>query len=148
MSDSVWPHRWQPTRLPSLGFSRQEYWSMLPFPAPVHESEKWKWSRSVMADSLWPHGLSPTRLLCPWDFPGKSTGVGCHCLLQSDGRTTKLISKSSVFHVFSSFCLCSGRILSLNLFIYIFQQLYFISNSYLIFFCFSKCCLIVNFLLH
>ena len=24
----------------------------------------------------------PTRLLCPWDFPGKSTGVGCHFLLQ------------------------------------------------------------------
>ena len=22
------------------------------------------------------------RLLCPWDFPGKSTGVGCHCLLR------------------------------------------------------------------
>ena len=28
------------------------------------------------------HGLSPTRLLCPWDFPGKSTRVGCHFLLQ------------------------------------------------------------------
>ena len=28
------------------------------------------------------HGLQPTRLLHPWDFPGKSTGVGCHCLLQ------------------------------------------------------------------
>ena len=28
------------------------------------------------------HGLQPTRLLRPWDFPGKSTGVGCHCLLQ------------------------------------------------------------------
>ena len=28
------------------------------------------------------HGLQPTRLLCPWDFPGKSTGVGCHFLLQ------------------------------------------------------------------
>ena len=28
-----------------------------------------------------PHGLQPTRLLHPWDFPGKSTGVGCHCLL-------------------------------------------------------------------
>jgi len=27
-----------------------------------------------------PHGLQPTRLLCPWDFPGKSTGVGCPCL--------------------------------------------------------------------
>ena len=29
-----------------------------------------------------PHGLQPTRLLCPWDFPGKDTGVGCHFLLQ------------------------------------------------------------------
>ena len=28
------------------------------------------------------HGiLQPTRLLRPWDFPGKSTRVGCHCLL-------------------------------------------------------------------
>ena len=67
--------------LPSLGFSRQEHWSGLPFPSPMHESEKWKWSRSVMSDCLWPHGLQPTRLLHPWDFPGKSTGVGCHYLL-------------------------------------------------------------------
>ena len=35
-----------------------------------------------MSNSLRPHGLQPTRLLRPWDFPGKSTGVGCHCLLQ------------------------------------------------------------------
>ena len=41
---------------------------------------KVKWSRSVMSDSLWLHGLQPTRFLHPWDFPGKSTGVGCHCL--------------------------------------------------------------------
>ena len=34
-----------------------------------------------MSDSSRPHGLQPTRLLRPWDFPGKSTGVGCHCLL-------------------------------------------------------------------
>ena len=27
------------------------------------------------------NGRQPTRLLCPWDFPGKSTGVHCHCLL-------------------------------------------------------------------
>jgi len=67
---------------PSLGFSRQEHWSGLPFPSPVHKSEKWKWSHSVMSDSLGPHGLQPTRLLYPWDFPGKSTGVGCHCLLR------------------------------------------------------------------
>ena len=31
---------------------------------------------------LWPHELQPTRLLCPWNFPGKSTGVGDHFLLQ------------------------------------------------------------------
>ena len=66
---------------PSLGFSRQEHRSGLPFPSPMHESEKWKWSRSVMSDSSRPHGLHPTRLLPPGDFPGKSTGVGCHCLL-------------------------------------------------------------------
>ena len=68
--------------LPSLGFSRQEHWSGLPFPSPMHASEKWKWRRSVVSDSSRSHGLQPTRLLHPWDFPGKSTGVGCHCLLQ------------------------------------------------------------------
>ena len=41
-----------------------------------------KWSFSVMSDFLQPHGLLPTRLFCPWDFPGKSTGVGCYFLLQ------------------------------------------------------------------
>ena len=61
---------------PSLGFSRQEHWSGLPFPSPMHESEKLKWSCSVMSNSSRPHGLQPTRLLHPWDFPGKSTGVG------------------------------------------------------------------------
>ena len=50
----------------------------------MQESEKRKWSRSVMLDSSGPHGLQPTRLLPPWDFPGKSTGVGCHCLLQPE----------------------------------------------------------------
>ena len=34
-----------------------------------------------MSDSSRPHGLQSTRFLRPWDFPGKSTGVGCHCLL-------------------------------------------------------------------
>ena len=62
---------------PSLGFSRQEDWSGLPFPSPIHESEKWKWSRSVVSDPQRPHGLQPTRLLCPWDFPGKSPDHSC-----------------------------------------------------------------------
>ena len=34
-----------------------------------------------MSNSLQPRGLQPTRHLHPQDFPGKSTGVGCHCLL-------------------------------------------------------------------
>ena len=47
----------------------------------VKANFKWKLG-SVMSDSLQPHGLQPTRLLRPQDFPGKSTGVGCHFLLQ------------------------------------------------------------------
>ena len=35
-----------------------------------------------MPDSVQPHGLQPDRFFCPWDFPGKNTGVGCHFLLQ------------------------------------------------------------------
>ena len=35
----------------SLGFSRQEHWSGLPIPSPMHESEKWKWRHSVVPDS-------------------------------------------------------------------------------------------------
>ena len=57
---------------PSLGFSRQEHWSGLPFPSPMHETEKWS------------HSVVDCRLLHLWDFPGKSTGVGCHCLLLTD----------------------------------------------------------------
>ena len=37
---------------------------------------------SVVSDSVRPHRRQPTRLLCPWDSPGKNTGVGCHFLLQ------------------------------------------------------------------
>ena len=62
-----------PPASPSLGFSRQEHWSGLPFPSPVHESEKWKWSRSVVSDSSHPmdcslpgssaHGIFQARVL-------------------------------------------------------------------------------------
>ena len=50
---------------PSLGFSRQEHWSGLPFPSPMHESEKGKWSHSVVSDSSRPHGLQPTQAPVP-----------------------------------------------------------------------------------
>ena len=35
-----------------------------------------------MSESVRPHRWQPTRLSCPWDSPGKNTGVGCHFLLQ------------------------------------------------------------------
>ena len=36
---------------------------------------------SVVSNSVQPYGLQPIRLLCPWDSPGKNTGVGfCACL--------------------------------------------------------------------
>ena len=35
-----------------------------------------------MSDSVQPHRRQPTRLSCPWDSPGKNTGVGCHFPLQ------------------------------------------------------------------
>ena len=35
-----------------------------------------------MSDSLWPHGLQPSKFLCPWEFPGNTTGVCSHFLLQ------------------------------------------------------------------
>ena len=38
---------------------------------------------SVVSNSVRPHRWQPTRLLHPWDFPSKSTRVGCHCLLLS-----------------------------------------------------------------
>ena len=48
------------------------------------------------------HGLSPARLLCPWDSPGKNTGVGCHFLflgkmLVGDKTTFKYICRNWPF---------------------------------------------------
>ena len=44
------------------------------------------WSRSVIS-TLGSYGLQSIRLLCPWDFPGKNTGVGSHSLLQANFLT-------------------------------------------------------------
>ena len=104
-----------------MGFSWQGYWSGLSFPSPGDlpdpeiepGSPAWQTDSlptelrgkpffpyaacqvaSVVSDSVQPHGLQPTRLLRPWDSPGKSTGVGCHFLLQcmkveSDSEVTQ-----------------------------------------------------------
>ena len=47
-----------------------------------------------MSDSVRPHRRQPTRLPCPWDSPGKNTGVGCHFLLQC----IKVKSESEAAH--------------------------------------------------
>src|SRR5574340_1477486 len=52
-----------------------------------------------MSNSVRPHGLQPTRLLCPWNSPGKNTGLGCHFLLQcmkveSESEVTSVVSDS------------------------------------------------------
>ena len=45
---------------------------------------------SVMSNSWWPQGLKLARLLCPWNFPGKNTGLGCHFLCQGIIPTQEL----------------------------------------------------------
>ena len=55
----------------------------------------------VVSNSLRFHGLQPARLLCPWDFPGKNTGVGGHFLLQrifpTQGSNSGLLYGGQIF---------------------------------------------------
>ena len=64
-------------------------------------------SHSVLSNSLRSHGLEPTRLLCPWDSPGKNTGVGCHfflspkrlmkvCKIKNDNRNKASLKSEEV----------------------------------------------------
>ena len=84
-----------------MGFSRQEYWSGLPFPSlgdlpdPLIEPRSptlqadWEGTQflvsvscSIPLNSLQLHGLQLDRIFYPWDSPGKNMGVSCHSLLQ------------------------------------------------------------------
>ena len=49
---------------------------------PAGDSRQWVSEVAQSSPTLRPHGLQTPRLLCPWDSPGKNTGVGCHFLLQ------------------------------------------------------------------
>ena len=64
--------------IPGILQARTLKWVVVSF--SNHESEKWKWSCSVMSDSATPW-TAAYMLLRPWDSPGQSTGVGFHCLL-------------------------------------------------------------------
>ena len=63
----------------SLGFSRQEYWNGLPFPSPTYACMLSHFSRIQLCATP---QTAAHQALCPWDSPGKNTGVGCHFLLQ------------------------------------------------------------------
>ena len=93
------------------GIFQAKYWSGVPLPSPMTNLDSILKSRDITLPSkvclvkatvfpvvmyrcaaaaakslqscptLWSHRQQPTRLLRPWDSPGKSTGVGCHCLL-------------------------------------------------------------------
>ena len=77
----------------------------------MHESEKWKGSCSVVSDPQRSHGLQPTRLLHPWDFPGKSTGVGCHCLFRYLGEGVGICRNWVMAH-FLTFMVSLGTIMA------------------------------------
>ena len=68
---------------------------------------------SVMSDSLGLHGLQPTRFLCPWNFPGKNTGIGSHSLLQgifpTQGSNSGLLQADSLPFDLSGKPLVDGR---------------------------------------
>ena len=83
MSDSVRPHRRQPTRLPrpwgSPGKNTGVGCHFLLQCVKVKSESEVAQSCPALRD---PSGLQPTRLLRPWNVPGKTAGVGCHFLLQ------------------------------------------------------------------
>ena len=99
------PTLWDPidssppgSSIPGILQARTLEWVAISF------SNAWKWKvkrKSLsLSNSSRPHGLQPTRLLCPWDFPGKSTRVGCHCLLRY--HMTGMIKWIKVYEVFTT----------------------------------------------
>ena len=83
VSNSVRPHRWQPTRLPcpwdSPGKNTGVGCRFLLRCMKVKSESEVAQSCPTLQD---PMDFETPWLLRPWDFPGKSTGMGCHCLLR------------------------------------------------------------------
>ena len=80
VSDSVWLHRWRPTRLrrpwDSAGKNTGVGCHFLL--QCMHAC----YVASIVSNSVRHYGQQPNRLLHPQDSPSKKTGVGCHFLLQ------------------------------------------------------------------
>ena len=63
-------------------YLKNTFFHMFKYVEVVKCIEKTYLSHLVVSDFLQLHGLKPTRVLCPWNSPGKNTGVGSHSLLQ------------------------------------------------------------------
>ena len=74
-----------------------------------------------MSNCLQPHALYTTRFLCPWNFPGKSTGVGCHFLLQRIFPTQGL--NPSLLHCRQTLCHLSQLWIHLNTLVLVAQTI-------------------------
>ena len=86
-----WRRKWQPTLVFLPGESQGQgslvgccLWGRTELDTAEVTEQQPNVGVGVVADSLGSFGLLPSSLLCPWDFPGKNTGVGCHFLLQGD----------------------------------------------------------------
>ena len=97
----VWRRQWQPTPvlLPGKSHGQRSLVGCSPWGRSEPDTTEQLSTQllscqvtSVVSDSVQPHRQQPTRLPCPWDSPGKNTGVGCHFLLQC----MKMKSKSEV----------------------------------------------------
>ena len=81
-------------------------------------------SYSVISDSLWPQGLQPARLLCPWNFPGKNTGLGCYFLLQEYLPNLGIEPMSPVLAGRFFTPASTGKSLSLSLSLYVYIYIF------------------------
>jgi len=114
MSDSLWPHVLQHTRLPwpslSPGVRSNSCslnWKCHPtMSSSAARCESESVSCLVVSDCLWPHGLQSARLFCPWNSPGKNTGVGYHFLLQgilpTQGSNPSLVIAGIFFTIWAT----------------------------------------------
>ena len=90
-STLAWKIPWaeEPDRLPLHGVAKSNMIEWLSTHVRAHTHTSMSYAAavsvrhvSVVSDSVRPHRRQPTRLPCPWDSPGKNTGVGCHFLLK------------------------------------------------------------------
>ena len=76
-----------------------------------------------MYDAVQPHRQQPTRLLCPWDSPGKNTGVGCHLPRKNYNYTIELSGNLCQKYVDQIYV---GQFVdsSIDLYVYLYMILY------------------------